>query len=124
MQRPQPFRRDVGQELLALLKSRGVALVLVDLHYMPHPADLAANHDLVTADFAYVRLIGDRQAIEARTGTFDRIVLDQGPRLERWAELLTGLQTRVRETYAYANNHYAGYGPETIRDLARRLGAE
>jgi len=114
----------VGQELLALLKSRGVALVLVDLHYMPHPADLAASHDLVTADFAYVRLIGDRQAIEARTGTFDRIVLDQGPRLERWAELLTGLQTRVRETYAYANNHYAGYGPETIRDLARRLGAE
>ena len=95
----------------------------LDLAYMPHPADLARDLDLVTADFAYARLIGDRKAVEERTKTFDRIVIDQGPRLARWAELLLELIPRVRETFAYANNHYAGFGPETIRDLARRVGA-
>ena len=114
----------IGEPLLAALRARNVALVFVDLAYMPHPADLAGRLDLVTADFAYARLIGDRQAVEAITKTFDRIVIDQGERLERWAGLLGGILPRVRETYAYANNHYAGFGPGTIRDLARRLGRE
>lgn len=113
----------VGKELLDLLRAHGVAYVLVDLVYMPHPADLARDHDLVTADFSYVRLIGDRQAVEARTKTFDALVLDQGERLERWADLLASIVPRTRETFAYANNHYAGHGPATIRDLARRLAA-
>ncbi len=112
----------IGEELLGALRRRKVALVLVDIATMPHPADFAERLDLVTADFAYARLIGDRKAVEARTETFDRIVIDQGARLERWAELLRGLQSRVRETFAYANNHYAGFGPATIRDLARRVG--
>ena len=114
----------IGEALLAALRRRNVALVLVDIAYMPHPADFAAQLDLRTADFAYARLIGDRKAVEERTETFDRIVLDQGARLERWAELLRGLGSRVRETYAYANNHYAGFGPATIRDLARRVSGE
>jgi uncharacterized protein YecE (DUF72 family) len=113
----------IAPPLLDLLRARGVALVLVDLVYMPHPADLAARLDVVTADFVYARLIGDRKAVEARTATFDQVVLDQGPRLERWAELLAGLIPRVRETCAYANNHYAGHGPATIRELARRVAA-
>jgi uncharacterized protein YecE (DUF72 family) len=113
----------IGPELLDLLRAHRVALVWVDLVYMPHPADLAREHDLVTADFVYARLIGDRQATEARTERFDAIVLDQGPRLERWADLLAGVVPRVAETCAYANNHYAGHGPATARDLARRIAA-
>ncbi len=111
----------IGKELLDLLRAQRVAFVLVDLVYMPHPADLAREHDLVTADFAYARLIGDRKAVEERTTTFDAIVLDQGERLERWADLLASIVPRTSETYAYANNHYAGHGPATIRDLAHRL---
>ncbi|MBL8862804.1 MAG: DUF72 domain-containing protein [Planctomycetes bacterium] len=113
----------IGPELLALLAAHGVALVLVDIRYMPHPADLARELDLVSADFVYARLIGDRQATESLTQRFDALVLDQGPRLDRWAELLGGLLPRVRETFAYANNHYAGHGPATARDLARRVAA-
>jgi len=114
----------IDEPLLAVLRPRNVALVLVDLAYMPHPAFLAERHDLVTSDFVYARLIGDRKAVEAKTETFDRIVLDQGDRLERWAELLERLGSRVRETFAYANNHYAGFGPATIRELVRRLSGE
>ena len=108
----------IGAPLLEVLKKHRVALVLVDLVYLPHPAELAEKHDLVTTDFVYSRLIGDRKAVEEKTKTFDKIVLDQGPRLARWAELTKTLLDRVPLALTYANNHYAGHGPATIRELA------
>jgi uncharacterized protein YecE (DUF72 family) len=107
-------------ELTAALKQHQAALLLVDIAYMPHPADLAL--DLVTADFIYARLIGDRKAIEAKTKTFDKIVVDQSSRHVRWAELLDELIPQVHDTFVYPNNYYAGHGPETIRELAERVG--
>jgi len=112
----------VTPPLLDCLRTHNVALVHVDLVYMPHPSEFSRDLDLVTSDFLYVRLIGDRQAVETRTETFDHIVIDQGDRLDRWAEWISKLLPDVRETFAYANNHFAGHGPETIRDLARRIG--
>jgi uncharacterized protein YecE (DUF72 family) len=111
----------VGTELLGLLARHRAAFVQVDLSYLPHPADLGQRFDLITTDFTYCRLIGDRKAVDARTKTFDRVVLDQSGRLERWAELLKATLERVPEAYVYANNHYAGHGPATIRDLAGQV---
>ena len=108
--------------LLDILRRHNVALVLAELHYMPHPADLAQKLDLVTADFAYARLIGDRKAVEERTDTFDRIVIDRGESLERWAGLMRSLVEQLPRAYVYANNHYAGHGPATIRELIQRVG--
>jgi uncharacterized protein YecE (DUF72 family) len=110
--------------LLDLLRARSVALVLVDLSYMPHPADLAESLDVLTADFAYCRLIGDRHLVDARTDQLDHVVIDQGERLDRWAVLLRSVRERVPETYVYANNHYAGFAPATVEDLEARLGAQ
>lgn len=62
--------------------------------------------------------------VEAKTETFDQIVLNQDQRLDRWAKLISGRSTRMRETYAYANNHYAGFAPETIRELTRRVAGD
>ncbi len=111
----------IGKPLLDVLRERRVALVLVDLPYMPHPLDFAAGIDAITTDFTYARLIGDRKAVEAATKTFDKVVLDKTERLERWATWLALQSPRVSETFAYANNHFAGLGPATIRDLARRV---
>jgi uncharacterized protein YecE (DUF72 family) len=111
----------LAPELVDALRRRNVALVLVDIAYMPHPADVARELDVVTADFIYARLIGDRKAIEKETTTFDKIVVDQSARLERWAKLLDELVPQVHDTFVYTNNHYAGHGPETIRELARRV---
>ena len=113
----------IGPELLTLLRRRRVALVLVDLAYMPHPADLGPLEDLITADFVYARLIGDRKKIDGLTQELNRTVLDQGARLERWAGLLRESLERVPETYVYANNHYAGYAPDTVQELAERIAA-
>jgi uncharacterized protein YecE (DUF72 family) len=113
----------VAAPLLDVLRRHRVALVLVDLVYMPHPADLAEQLDLVTTDFAYARLIGDRKAIDALTDRFDKIVIDQSARLTRWAELLTTLRERLPRTLVYVNNHYAGHAPATVRELQRMVEA-
>lgn len=114
----------IRAELLELLRAHRAALVWVDIAYMPHPAELAKELPLVTTDFVYARLIGDRKKVEAAAERFDRIVIDQRPRLERWAELLRGLPTDVEEVFAFANNHYAGHGPATIRELAALVRGE
>jgi uncharacterized protein YecE (DUF72 family) len=112
----------IDEELCALLKRHRAALVLVDMSYMPHPAELARRLDLVTTDFLYARLIGDRKAVEAVTPTFDRPVLDQEPRLQAWAGLLASLRERVDRGFIYANNHYAGHAPATVRRLMELTG--
>jgi len=111
----------VTGELLGLLRAKRTAFVLVDLLYMPHPADLATELELITTDFSYARLIGDRKAVEAQTKTFDRIVIDQSSRLARWAHLLRDVAARTAVTFVYANNHYAGHGPATVAELRRRV---
>ena len=108
----------VDQPLLDLLRSHRTALVLSEIKNMPHPADLVARLDVVTSDFVYGRLIGDRQATERASKTFEKIVLDKDESLVRWATMLKGSFGSTEETYVYANNHYAGHGPGTIRRLA------
>jgi len=109
--------------LLEILREHNVALVLLDLAYMPHPDEID-DLDLLTTDFTYVRLIGDRKAVDKKTSSFDRLVLDQSVQIRRWTDLLQGLLPKVRVAYAYANNHYAGHGPATIRQLAEQLPKE
>lgn len=112
----------VKPALFDILRSHDAALVLVELNYMPHPAELAEKLDLVTTDFVYGRLIGDRKKVEEKTKSFDHLVLDKGADLDRWAQLLQGLLEEVPKAYVFANNHYAGHGPATIRALAEKLG--
>jgi uncharacterized protein YecE (DUF72 family) len=49
-----------------LLKENNVALVLQDHSLMPSVERLFSTIDPITADFIYIRLLGDRKAIEAR----------------------------------------------------------
>lgn len=117
----------IAPPLLDLLRRRGAALALVDLNYLPHPDELAQQlgglDRLLTADFTYVRLIGDRKATDALTKTFDHIVLDQSERLDRWASVIRALSSRLEHIYVFANNHFAGHGPATVEDLKARLAA-
>lgn len=113
----------VDEPLLGILREHRAALVLVELPYMPWPWRLSQRLDLITTDFVYARLIGDRKATDALTKTFDSIVLDKDRELDSWADLLAPAAAQATEVFAYANNHYAGHGPDTIRDLARRIAA-
>ncbi len=104
-------------DLLDVLRKHDVALVLTDISYMPHPANVARDLDVLTTDFTYVRLIGDRAEVERRTRTFDRVVVDREVGMRRWALLLRKLTDRLPLAWVFANNHFAGHAPATARTL-------
>jgi uncharacterized protein YecE (DUF72 family) len=98
-----------------LLREHNVALGLTDLSNMPRPWELKNGLDLVTTDFVYVRWLGDRRGIEALTRTWDKTVIDRTEDLRNWAQLFRHFVARDLKVYAYANNHYAGHGPGTVK---------
>lgn len=56
--------------LTVLLREHNVALGLTDTSFMPRAWEMKVALDLVTADFAYVRWLGDRKGIEEKTTQF------------------------------------------------------
>jgi uncharacterized protein YecE (DUF72 family) len=62
-----------------------------------------------------VRWLGDRHKIEEQTAIWNRTLVDRTTELGEWAELIRSIGPRVSRTYAYANNHYAGFAPDTLR---------
>ena len=111
-------------DYLALLEGHGAAAVLIDHPYMPCPED-QLEAGMVTTDFSYVRLLGDRYGIEKKTKTWEKIVEDKSERLGRWSRVISEIASRpaVRSVMAFSNNHYAGHAPATSRELASLLGA-
>jgi uncharacterized protein YecE (DUF72 family) len=98
-----------------LLREYNVALALTDLSNMLRPWEVKNGLDLVTTDFVYVRWLGDRKGIEELTGTWNKTIVDKTDDLRNWAELLRQFVSRDLKVYAYANNHYAGHGPGTVK---------
>src|ERR1700692_2751647 len=103
-----------------LLREHGVALALIDQGWMPRPWEMKDAPDLITADFTYVRWLGDRKGIEEKTKTWDKVIVDRQGDLSEWVSLLKKIQERRIMILAFANNHYAGFGPGTV-DLFRKL---
>jgi uncharacterized protein YecE (DUF72 family) len=107
-------------KLADVLREHGVALTLIDQGWMPRPCETKDKFDLITADFTYVRWLGDRKGIEEKTTTWDKVIVDRQGDLSEWVSLLKKIQERRIMILAFANNHYAGFGPGTV-DLFRRL---
>lgn len=105
----------LDKRLTDLLREHNVALALTDLSNMPRPWELKDGLDLRTTDFVYVRWLGDRKGIETLTMRWDRTVIDRTEDLRNWAGLFRQFVSRDLKVYAYANNHYAGNGPDTVK---------
>jgi uncharacterized protein YecE (DUF72 family) len=101
-------------EFADMLRQFKVALVLQDIHVMPLANEVQQRFDPVTADFSYVRFLGDRHGIERLTTTWDKVVDDKTPQLAKWVDFCQLVQKRGVSQYIYANNHYEGFGPATI----------
>jgi len=113
-------RNWLSENLYALLREYHVALALVDHTWMPRPAEWFKTGDPVTASFIFVRWIGDRGRIEQQTKVWNRTLVDRTEELRDWVKVLSKAGQGVEVMYAYANNHYGGYAPDTI-ELFRRL---
>lgn len=111
----------VGPELLELLRMHNVAFTLIDHPWMSRPAELMCKGDVVSSDFVYLRLLGDRYDIEKLTQTWDQTVVDRRRELAEWSAVVDSLLSRGLKVYTYVNNHFAGHSPETMRQLLEML---
>jgi hypothetical protein len=79
---------------------------------MTDPLEL--QFDPITADWTYIRWLGDRRQIEAQTMTWDKAVVDRTSELSSWVDFCYQIMKRGVLIYAYANNHFQGHGPATV----------
>lgn len=106
-------------ELERLLHGHGIALAVSDGTFVDLDVMLSA-FATPTASFGYVRWLGRRDSVTR----FNRVQIDRGARLERWAKAVRAAASRLERVCGYANNHYMGHGPATVRAMYRALGIE
>jgi hypothetical protein len=95
--------------------------VLSDQAWMPSPLYIVQQQlDAATGPFGYIRLLGDLNEVDRLTKTLDHIVIDRQDQIHADAEAIKLLAKRV-PVLAFVNNHFAGYAPETLRQLAEAL---
>lgn len=97
------------------LRERGVALGLIDHSWMPPVEELLQEIDPITADFTYIRWLGDRKGMKDRTQCWDKTIVGRRRELRAWAEACRNFLARRIAVFAFANNHYAGHAPDTVR---------
>jgi uncharacterized protein YecE (DUF72 family) len=103
----------LGSDLPELLREHGVALTLIDYPRMPRMEE-------ATADFAYIRWLGDRREFpEGHT----HLKKDRDDDLLWWAGVVERFLKEGKTVFAYANNHYQNHSPSTLeRFLELRRG--
>src|ERR1700676_467045 len=106
------------------LRECGVALALIDQSWMPRPAQWFEKFDPITADFTYVRWLGDRKGIEKQTKVWDKIIVDRRAELTEWVEVLKKVHERRIQILAFANNHFQGFGPGTLEEFKKLWGRQ
>jgi len=108
-------REWVGEKLLGALRQHGIALALTDHPWMERIGPLTDKLDVVTADFGYIRWLGDRNKIEKQTTRWDKIVVDRAPEMKEWIPAIKTLLGRdIKALYGYFSNHYGGYAPGSV----------
>ena len=79
-----------------------------------------------TADFLYLRLLGDYATKYDRDGQrvhrYDKLLWKREAALESWSLKIERHLADVRNVWAFVSNHFEGFAPETCQRLAQRLG--
>jgi uncharacterized protein YecE (DUF72 family) len=79
---------------------------------------------VITTDFFYLRLIGDRSIQESNFGKLQR---DRSLEMKGWADKVTQLkedEKSLKIGIVAANNHYGGFGPGTAKMFREMLNLE
>jgi uncharacterized protein YecE (DUF72 family) len=113
----------VTPRLVELLQRHRVALAFIDHPWFHRIEAMMKRPELLTADFVYIRWLGDRHGIEKKTKRWDRLIVDRSREMAAWAPAIRTMVESGREVYGYFNNHYAGYAVGSI-DLFQKIWNE
>ena len=100
-------------EVYKVLRQNDICLVWSQLAELKTPP-------VITTDFTYLRLIGDRSIDEKDFGTIQK---DRVKEMQYWAKELKKAQNRknLKISITAANNHYAGFGPGSVNIMRKML---
>jgi len=107
------FRDPHRTELKRRLEELGIALAWSYLTFLDVPAER-------TADFVYLRFIGDHTTVPA--SVHGEIRIDRTDAVRRWAVPAREADRDGRDVFAYFNNHFAGFAPESVNLFRREMG--
>ncbi len=99
-----------NQQVEKILESRNISQVWSVNQYLTTPAT-------VTADFIYLRFVGDRSISE-----FNKLQKDQTDVMKAWNGPLQEVGGSVKERFVFFNNHFAGFGPASVNEFRRLMG--
>lgn len=97
-------------EVYSLLRKNNIAMVWSLNQYVETPPE-------PTADFLYLRMVGDREITE-----FNGIQKDRSEDMKRWAASVQETAGKFESGYVFFNNHFAGFSPESSNEFRRLLG--
>ncbi len=100
-----------SDDALTYLKQKKHCLVWNDVAKIDNPFP-------VTANYLYVRLIGDRSIPDSE---FGKVSKERKEQIKNWANKLESIQD-VPLAMVMTNNHYEGFGPATANSLRMQLG--
>lgn len=119
----------VGDELLEILRSRGISLIFIDYYTMNPLPKLAHRPEVFTAPFVYIRFLGNHKEMDAavkraredgtRLRDWESLIQDRTPQMNQWLPAIKDQVKKQVPVYVYFNNHYAGYAPGSIELFAR-----
>jgi len=97
-------------ETYKLLEKNNVAMAWSINQYLETPPE-------VTADFVYLRMVGTREITQ-----FTGIQKEMRDEMEHWAKELREKRASIKDSFVFFNNHFAGFGPESVNEFRRLLG--
>jgi uncharacterized protein YecE (DUF72 family) len=100
-------------ETTVLLEAHNLCWVSADTIYMPRQIT-------PTTDFLYLRFIGPH----GRFATKDRVQIDRSEDLQLWWRDLQPYLPEVSTVYAFFNDDYEGFSPETCNRFKRIIGLD
>jgi uncharacterized protein YecE (DUF72 family) len=100
------FRNDVYE----LLGSKNISFCWSITQYVETPHK-------VTADFVYTRMVGERDITK-----FNEIQKDRSAQMKEMSSAVKDVVGSVDDAFIFFNNHFAGFGPESVNEFRRLLG--
>ena len=97
----------LDEKFYDMLRNYKVALALIDHPWMP-------PMNTITADFTYIRWVGDRKKVTGRLGKVEK---DRSGDIKDWAGRIKGFMDDSVEVFGYFSKSYSGYPPGDVRML-------